>query len=73
MKAIAVFLLFVGMFLIVQGYYQRKNECPAPAVQVKYVPRSVYEDQLAEDSGTAVTRQFKSLFEDVAPWPTALG
>lgn len=73
MRAVAVFVLFVGMFLILQGYYAQKAEqCPAPTVQVKYVPLSVYEDQLAA-SGDAVSRQFKSLFEDAQPWPTVRG
>lgn len=72
MKAVAVFLLFVGMFLIVQGYYsQQMGSCPAPKVEIKYVPRSVYEDQLSDDQ--KVSLQFKSMFEDIQPWPTARG
>jgi hypothetical protein len=72
MKSVAVFMLFVGMFLILQGYYSQQAEaCPAPTVQVKYVPRSVYEDQLSDDQ--KVGQQFKSLFEDIAPWPTVRG
>ena len=43
MKAIAVFLLFIGMFLVVQGYYQQTAACPAPKVEVKYIPKSLYD------------------------------
>lgn len=72
MKAIAVFLLFVGMFLVVQGYYQRKEACPTPKTEVKYIPLTLYEEQLAE-KGQSVQKQFKSLFEDTTPWPTIRG
>lgn len=71
MKAVAVFLLFVGMFLVVQGYYQRREECPGPKTEVKFVPRSVYEDQLTNSQ--KLDTHFKSLFEDATPWPTIRG
>jgi len=67
MKAIAVFLLFLGMFLVVQGYYQQATSCPAPKVEVKYIPYSLYEEQLSDKQN--LQRQFKSLFEDTSdPW-----
>jgi len=69
MKAIAVFLLFIGMFLVVQGYYQQASKCPAPKVEVKYIPRSLYDEQLSDEQKLQV--QFKSLFEDVTPWVLA--
>jgi hypothetical protein len=70
MKAVSVFLLFAGMFLIVQGYYSQKAACPAPKVQVKYIPRSLYDEQLAEPT---VEKHFRTMFEDVQPWPTVRG
>jgi hypothetical protein len=73
MKAIAVFLLFIGMFLVVQGYYQKTNTCPPPQVQVKYIPRSLYDEQLSDDPSTLVSNQFKSLFEDTNPLSTRRG
>jgi len=71
MNPIAVFLLFVGMFLLVQGYYDQKTACPPPTVQIKYIPRSLYEEQLSSEQ--SVSQQFKSLFEDTAPWPAMRG
>jgi len=70
MKAIAVFLLFVGSILIVQGYYSKasKGACPKPEVEIKYLPLSVYEEQLSDEN--KVSKQFKSLFEDISTWPT---
>jgi hypothetical protein len=70
MKAIAVFLLFVGMFLVVQGYYQHATECPAPKVEIRYIPRSIYDEQLSEPT---VGKHFKGMFEDINPWPTMRG
>lgn len=73
MKAVAVFLLFIGMFLVVQGYYAKTTECPAPTVQVKYIPMSLYEEQLSADPEKSLSKQFKGMFEDVNPWPQARG
>lgn len=69
MKAIALFLLFIGMFLVVQGYYTNHEACPPPSVQVKYIPMSLYEEQLANDPKRSVSQQFKGMFEDINPWP----
>jgi hypothetical protein len=67
MKAIAVFLLFLGMFLVVQGYYQQSTACPAPKTEVKYIPYSLYEEQLSDKQ--KLQTHFKSLFEDATdPW-----
>lgn len=66
MKAVAVFLLFMGMILILQGYYSQKTKCPPPEIQVKFVPRSIYEEQLSDDQ--KLSQQFKGLFEDIDPW-----
>lgn len=67
MKAIAVFILFIGMFLVVQGYYSQATACPPPKVEIKYIPYSLYEEQLSGEDN--IKRQFKSLFEDITdPW-----
>jgi hypothetical protein len=67
MKAIALLMLFIGMFLVVQGYYKKTNTCPPPQIQVKYIPRSLYEEQLSDDPSSMVSNQFKSMFEDTDP------
>lgn len=67
MKAIAVFVLFVGMFLVVQGYYNKVKACPPPKVEVKYIPYSLYQEQLSDAQN--LQQHFKSMFEDIAsPW-----
>lgn len=71
MKAIAIFLLFIGTILVVQGYYAKKAECPKQKVQIKYVPQSVYESQLSDDPEHTITKQFKGMFEDInSTWQT---
>lgn len=70
MKAIAVFLLFLGTILVLQGYYDQRFEtsCPPARKEVKLVPMSVYEEQLKPSE--SLSKQFKSMFEDVMTWPT---
>jgi hypothetical protein len=74
MKAVAIFLLFFGMILVLQGYYSKETtkKCKKSTTQIKYVPRSVYEEQIAAGSENAVTKQFKGMFED-EPWYPARG
>jgi hypothetical protein len=67
MKAIAVFVLFVGMFLVVQGYYSQSAACPPNQVEIKYIPRSLYDEQLSNDPKTMVSNQFKKMFTSKDP------
>jgi len=63
MKAIAIFLLFIGSLLIIQGYYNNKELCPKDKVVIKYVPRNVYEEQLSPAENLQTF--YKSMFEDI--------
>jgi hypothetical protein len=63
MKAIAIFLLFLGSILIIQGYYANKSVCKKDKVIVKYIPRSIYEEQLKPEE--SLQSFYKSMFEDV--------
>lgn len=70
MKAIAVFILFIGMFLVIQGYYSQVTQLTQePKVEIRYIPRSLYEDQLSNDPALMVSQQYKGMFEDINPWP----
>lgn len=66
MKAIAIFILFVGVVMIMQGYYQRKSECPAAVVQVKYATPEIIDLQMAQDS--LLEKQFASMFDATKPY-----
>lgn len=69
MKAIAVFLLFLGTLLVLQGYYDQKMKmsCPAPKTEVKLVPMSIYEQQMKPEE--SLTTFYKSMFESSTQWP----
>jgi len=67
MKSIAIFLLFVGTVLIIQGYYSNLAACPKPKTIIKYVPRSLYEEQLSDN--TNLDEFYKGMFEQTQPRP----
>lgn len=63
MKAIAIFLLFIGSLMIIQGYYNNKSVCKKDKVIVKYIPRSIYEEQLKPEE--SLQTFYKGMFEDI--------
>jgi hypothetical protein len=63
MKAIAIFLLFIGSLMIIQGYYNNKSVCKKDKVIVKYIPRSIYEEQLKPEE--SLQSFYKGMFEDI--------
>jgi len=71
MKAIAVFVLFVGVVMVMQGYYTQTQVCKPPKTKVVMVPRSVYSEQL--EPSEAIKKQFKGMFDDITTWPAARG
>ena len=62
MKAVALFLLFIGSILIIQGYYSYKKLCKKNKVEVKYVPREIYESQLSDQESLSIF--YKNMFEE---------
>jgi len=66
MKSLAIFILFVGMVLIIKGYYSEKyKQLQEKKVVIKYVPRSVYESQLTPEE--SLSEFYKGLFEKTQP------
>lgn len=63
MKSIAIFMLFVGVVLIIQGYYSNIAMCPKPKTIIKYIPRSFYEEQLTGKEN--LDTFYKGMFENV--------
>jgi hypothetical protein len=63
MKSISIFLLFIGIILIIQGYYSNLSACPSPKTIIRYVPRTIYEDQMTP--GESLTSFYKGMFEDI--------
>jgi len=66
MKAIAIFFLFLGMLLIIKGYYSNKyKKLSQPKVVVKYIPRSEYEAQMSDEE--RLSEFYKGMFEGTQP------
>jgi len=66
MKAIAILFLFIGMILIVKGYYSNKyRNMKEPEVIIKYIPRSEYEEQMSPQE--KLDDFYKGLFEKTQP------
>jgi len=66
MNAIAIFLLFFGIILIVNGYYKQKyNNCNKGKTIVKYIPRTLYEEQLSDSE--KLNSFYSSIFEKTQP------
>lgn len=63
MKSIAIFLLFVGVILVIQGYYSNLAACPKPKTIIKYIPRSLYEEQLSGKEN--LDEYYKGMFENI--------
>tara|TARA_Y100000389_G_scaffold133861_1_gene131357 strand:+ start:4608 stop:4865 length:258 start_codon:yes stop_codon:yes gene_type:complete len=61
MKAFAIFFLFIGIILVIQAYYKNLSACPKPKTIIKYVPRSIYEDQLSDKQ--KLTEFYKIMFD----------
>ena len=66
MKALAILLLFIGMVLVIKGYYSNKyKKLEEPKVIIKYIPRSEYEEQLSPEE--KLDDFYKGLFEKTQP------
>ena len=61
MKAIAIFFLFIGIILVIQAYYKNMTICPEQDTIIKYVPRSIYEDQMNDEQ--KLTEFYKVMFD----------
>ena len=52
--------------MVIQGYYSQKVETiPKKEVEVKYIPLSLYEEQMSPSE--KLDSQFKSMFNDITP------
>ena len=66
MKAIALFLLFIGSILIIKSYYEYKySNMDKPKTVIKYIPISQYEETLTDSESLA--QFYKGMFELTQP------
>ena len=62
MKSFALLLLFIGIICMTVGYTKITRVCPKPKVEYKYVPQSVYAEQLASQELLTPGSNMESLF-----------
>tara|TARA_B100001175_G_C19100970_1_gene445120 strand:- start:193 stop:396 length:204 start_codon:yes stop_codon:yes gene_type:complete len=64
MKSLILTLLFIGIIIIIQGYYQQKlkNEKSKKIIK-KYIPLNIYEQKM--NGSEFIINQFKSSFEKI--------
>ena len=66
MKALAILLLFIGMILVIKGYYSNKyKNLEEPKTIIKYIPRSEYDEQMSPQE--KLDDYNKGLFEKTQP------
>jgi hypothetical protein len=66
MKAIAIFLLFIGSVLIIKSYYEFKySNMDKPKTIIKYIPISQYEETLTDSE--SLSEFYKGMFELTQP------
>ena len=64
MKNVILLLLFIGILVIVQGYYENKLSAVKKEKTItKYVPLHVYEGKM--NGSESIDNQFKSSFEKI--------
>lgn len=64
MKSLILTLLFIGIIIIIQGYYEQKlkNEKSKKIIK-KYIPLNIYEQKM--NGSEFIINQFKSSFEKI--------
>lgn len=62
MKHLAIFLLFIGMFLIVHSIYEEKIKRikQKKKIEYRFIPRTLYEEQMSPDN--IPTKKLDKLF-----------
>ena len=64
MKNVILLLVFIGILVIVQGYYENKiSNVKKQQTVVKYVPLHTYEGKM--NGAESIDNQFKSSFEKI--------
>lgn len=64
MKLVVLFILFLGILVVVQGYYMKQlNDVKGEKTVTKYVPLSVFEGRM--NGSEMIDYQFKSQFQKI--------
>lgn len=64
MKNLVLLLMFIGILIVVQGYYEAKlSKVKSQKTVIKHVPLHVYEGKM--NGKEMIDNQFKSTFEKI--------
>jgi hypothetical protein len=68
LKSYLILLLFIGMFLILNGIYEQKlsNVKKLVRTEYKFVPRTLYDEVLSNNDD--VQSKYKNYFNSPDPW-----
>lgn len=69
LAAIMKVIFFVGIILVVIGLTKSSNQCPAPQVVYRYVPRTFTEDQ---ENPVPLDDIFYNMFNNPTPWVSSV-
>jgi len=64
MKSLVLLLLFSGIICITIGYARLNRECPSPQVVYRYVPQSVYAEQMSLQEMNNPNSNIGKMFND---------
>ena len=64
MKNLVLLLMFIGILIIIQGYYETKlSQVKSQKTVIKHVPLHIYEGRM--NGKEMIDNQFKSTFEKI--------
>ena len=56
-----IIFFFIGIILLIIGYFKQYNTCPPPKIEYRYIPRTFEDDQ--NDFGSGRPSQiFRNMF-----------
>ena len=59
MNTFALFILLIGVFFIILGYYKNYKNCPPTKIEYRYIPRSFWDEYNMDDT---TLNKFCSMF-----------
>lgn len=71
MKTLILFILFLGLFFVMNGIYEQKLQAvqKEKEIEYKFIPRSLYEEQLSKESTSGLLdSKFPDMFGKASPW-----
>ena len=73
MKSLILLLLFVGMFMIVNGIYEENLNAlqSQKEIEYKFIPRTYYDEQTYSKPGDLQAKM--NIFDTASPWFDQVG